>query len=255
LGSLKALQIQYKGMRDFFQMNREGMRSARDSFELLHDLHPDAATGSTWTSLCHWFELQRGWSDNPEASSEAVKHWANIAMKLEDADGQAHTALCHVHLLKHEFDEALKIGDRAITLRPSCANANGFYAHSLYFCGLLDKAIHHARLAIRFSPAYPPLFAAVLAGALHARGDQETAIAIAKDSLRLNQQDGHARTILCSALMDSSREQEARAVAVDLKRLEPDFQTIAFLERLPFRSEDMRKQLAGNFSKALEGAV
>lgn len=255
LGSLKAIRLQYKGMRDFFRMSRECMRSSRESFELLHQLHPDVPTGSTWMSLCHWFELQRGWTDDPEASSERVKHWADLAMKMEDADGQAHTALCHVHLLNRNFDKALEIGERAITIRPSCANANGFYAHSLYFCGSLDKAIHHARLAIRFSPVYPPLFAAVLSGALHARGDQETAIAIVKDSLRLNQKDGHARVILCSALIASGREQEARSVAVDLLRMEPDFQVAAFIDRQPFRNQVMHQQLAGNFTKAIEDVM
>lgn len=142
---------------------------------------------------------------------------------MEDADGQAHTALCHVYLLKNEFDDALEVGQEAVTVRPSCANANGFYAHSLYFCGDLNKAIHHAKLAIRFSPVYPPLFATVLAGALHTRGDHSTAVAIAKDSLRINRQDGHARIILCSALMSSGNDTEAKSIAVDLQRMESGF--------------------------------
>lgn len=253
-GNLKAIRLQYKGMRDFFRMTREWMRSARESFEQLHEMSPEVSTGATWLSLCHWFEMQRGWSDDAERSAETVEYWANIARPMDDADGQAHTALCHVHLLKHEFDDALEVGEEAITIRPSCANANGFYAHSLYFCGDLHKSIHHARLAIRFSPAYPPLFAAVLAGALHARGDHATAIAIAKDSLRLNQQDGHARVILCSALMASGRENEARSIAVDLQRMEPEFLVQSFLERSPFRNQEMRTQLSESYARAIEEA-
>ena len=252
--NLKAIRLQYSGMRDFFRMTKECMRSARESFEQLQDMHPEVSTAATWLSLCHWFEIQRGWSDDTDKSIETVKHWANIARPMEDADGQAHTALCHVHLLKHEFDAALEVGDAAVTVRPSCANANGFYADSLYFCGDLDKAIHHARLAIRFSPAYPPLFAAVLAGALHARGDHSAAIAISKDALRLNQQDGHARVILCSALMASELTTEAKAVAVDLQRMEPDFEVQSFLERLPFRNAEMRSQLSENYLKAIQAA-
>jgi len=94
-----------------------------------------------------------------------------------------------------------------------------------------------------------------LSGALHARGDQETAIAIVKDSLRLNQKDGHARVILCSALIASGREQEARSVAVDLLRMEPDFQVAAFIDRQPFRNQVMHQQLAGNFTKAIEDVM
>jgi DNA-binding winged helix-turn-helix (wHTH) protein/TolB-like protein len=254
LGGLKGVRIYYKGLREFFSMTRESVRSARDSFELLHRMHSDIAIGATWISLCHWFELQRGWTDNPAQTTAAVKHWAQLAAEREDADGQAFTALCHVHLLEGEFDESLKAGEQAVTIRPSCPNANGIYAHSLYYCGVLDKAIHHARLAIRFMPNYPPLYAAVLAGALHARGDPEAAIAISKDSVRLNPNDGHAKAILCSALLESGREQEAVAVAVDLKRMEPDFCPIPFLNKLPFRDEKMRSQLAVNCSRAILAA-
>jgi tetratricopeptide (TPR) repeat protein len=254
IGSWRGIQLYYQGMRDFFRMSRQCMRSARASFELLHKLHPDVSNGATWTALCHWFDLQRGWADDPEEASRSVKHWANIAVKMQDADGRAHTALCHVYLLQREFDEALQIGERAIEVRPSCTNANGFYAHTLYFCGLLDKAVHHARLAMRFTPTYPPLFATVLSGALHARGDHDASIAIAKDAIRVSPNDGHARAILCSALMASGREHEAQAVGVELKRMEPDFLPIPFLNRLPFRTEEMRRQLALNCSKAILNA-
>lgn len=253
-GSLKAVKLQYQAMRDFFKMTRECMSSAKETFERLHHMHPDVPIGSTWAALCHWFELQRGWADHREHSIKSVKHWANIAIKMDDADGQAHTALCHVHLLEQEFDQALEIGEKAISARPSCANANGFYAHSLYFCGVLDKAVHHARLAIRFSPVYPSLFTTVLSGALHARGDDDAAIAISKESSRLNPKDGHALAILCSALMAAKRHQEAHAIAVELLRLQPEFDILNFLNHLPFRQPEMRQQLVENCTKALKAA-
>jgi DNA-binding winged helix-turn-helix (wHTH) protein/TolB-like protein len=251
LGGLKGVRLYYRAQREFNAMTRESLRSARESFERLHEMRPDIAIGSTWTALCHWFELQRGWADDPVQTTAAVKHWAQIAMSKEDADGQAYTAACHVHLLEREFEDSLRIGEQGIAIRPSCPNANGIYAHSLYYCGLLDKAIHHARLAIRFMPNHPPFFAVVLAGALHARGDHNAAIAIAKDAVRLNQNDGHAKAILCSALVAIDREPEALAVAVELKRMEPDFRPIPFLNRLPFRHDHMRDQLTLNCSRAI----
>jgi len=70
----------------------------------------------------------------------------------------------------------------------------------------------------------------------------------------LNPNDGDAKAILCSALLESGREHEAVAVAVDLKRMEPDFCPIPFLNRLPFRDEKMRSQLAVNCSRAILSA-
>ena len=250
LRDFKAIQLQYSGMRDFFKMSKDCMRVARASFERLHEISPDVSIGSTWVALCHWFELQRGWADDPKQTMAAVKKWANIAVAMEVTDGQAQTALCHVYLMEKKFDEALKLGESAITIRPSCANANGFYAHTLYYCGLLDKAVHHAKLAIRFSPAYPPLFAVVLAGALHAQGDQEGAIPVVKDMLRLVSKDVHARVILCSALVEADRLTEARSFADELTLLDPNLRVDEFLKRLPFRKDKMRQQLSRNFTAA-----
>ena len=248
---LKVIRLQYQGMREFFRMRREAMRAARDCFEQLHRMRPDISIGSTWVSLCHWFELQRGWSDNREDSLAAVKKWANIAIAMEDADGQAHTALCHAHMMERDFDRALAVGSSAVTVRPSCANANGFYAHALYYCGLLDKAVHHARLAIRFSPAYPPLFAVVLSGALHAQGDQQAAIPVALETLRMAPRDPMIGVILVSALMEAERSLEAGASAQGMLEADAEFRVEPFLERMPFRQGDMQAQLSRNFARAL----
>lgn len=247
----KAIQLQYRGMHEFFKMSKEAIRAARECFEQLNDMRPDISLGATWISMCHWFELQRGWTDDREASIAAVKKWANIAIGMEDADGQAHTALCHAHMMEREFDQALKIGESAVTVRPSCANANGFYAHALYYCGSVDRAVHHAKLAIRFSPAYPPLFAVVLSGALHAQGDHEGAIPVAQEMMRLAVQDPMARVTLTSALMESDRPLEARAVAREMREVDANFEIDPFLARMPFRRDDMREQLSRNFTRSL----
>lgn len=250
--SLKAIRIQYRGMGEFFKMTKEAMRAARECFEQLHMLHPDISIGSTWISLCHWFELQRGWTSDPDVSILAVKKWSAIAIAKDDADGQAHTALCHVHLMERAFDQALEIGEAAITVRPSCAHANGFFAHALYYCGSLDKAVHHAKMAIRFSPAYPPLFAVVLSGAYHAQGDQDAAIAIAKEVMRLPGRDPLPGVILTSALMEADRPLEAHALALEMREFGGRFEIDPFLAPMPFRRHDMREQLSRNFAHALE---
>jgi class 3 adenylate cyclase/DNA-binding winged helix-turn-helix (wHTH) protein/TolB-like protein/tetratricopeptide (TPR) repeat protein len=248
---VKAIRLQYKGIRDFFRMSKECMRAARESFEQLYDMHPEVHIGATLTALCHWFDIQRGWAEDKNVAMAAAEKWAKIAIGMEDADGQAHTALCHVHILRGEFDEAEAIGKEAVTIRPSCANANGFYAHCLYYCGSLDKAIHHARLAIRFSPAYPPMFAAVLAGALHANGEHETAIAVAKEGQRINASDLQTGLILCSALSEAGRNDQARLVAVNLLRSHPNLDAEAFIGNLPFRRPEMGAQLIQNCTSCI----
>ena len=74
---------------------------------------------------------------------------------------------------------------------------------------------------------------------------------IGRGLVRVNNNSGQAKAILCSALMAASRTDEELALAVELKRAEPAFLPIPFLNRLPFRDGAMCSQLAVNCSRAI----
>jgi len=54
--------------------------------------------------------------------------------------------------------------------------------------------------------------------------------------------------------MCTSREHEAVDMAVALKRMGPDLLAIPYLNGLPFRDEEMRRQLSVNCSRAFLSA-
>jgi adenylate cyclase len=199
LKDLRALEAFYKGVHALYQMDRDGMQRARQYFERVAEIRPDVSVGATWTAMTHWFDLQRGWSDSPETSKELARHWAEIAASMQDADGQAHSALSYLYLLDRRFDEALAAGEYAVANRPTCAYANCFYGNVLHYCGDRDRAIHHIKLAIRTQPLHPPFYLQMLAGAYWAKGDLESAVLTAKQALEVNPHDVASRTILASA--------------------------------------------------------
>jgi hypothetical protein len=51
---------------------------------------------------------------------------------MQDADGQAHSALSYLYLIERRFEEALEAGRQAVANRPSCAYANCFYGNVLH---------------------------------------------------------------------------------------------------------------------------
>ena len=63
LKDLRALEAFYKGVHAFYQMDRESMQRARQYFERVAQIRPDASAGATWVAMSHWFDIQRGWSD------------------------------------------------------------------------------------------------------------------------------------------------------------------------------------------------
>lgn len=231
----KVVRVFYRGVRLFFQMEREAMAEARRAFEAVAEMRPQSSIGATWAALCHWMDYLRRWGSSQSESKRLARQWAEAAAPLPDVDGQAHTVLAHVRLLDREFDAALEAGRQALVLRPGCANANGFFGNVLHYCGEQDQAITHLRKGIRLQPVYPPFFADALATAYFAAAQPEAAMAVAKEALRVNPRDLQARLVLAAAAQMKGNRELARAFARETLGLEPAFSVGAHCDGQPYR--------------------
>ncbi len=232
-----ALECFYKGIHEFFKMKKEPIVRARKYFEAVDRKQPHVGIGATWVAMCHWFDAFKAWGDDPAGSLDQAGEWSRKAVRMEDADGQAHMVLSHVHLMQRQFDDALIVGREAVRLRPNCTNANGFFANVLHYCGEQRDAIEHVTWAIRYSPVYPPFFADVLALALLFDGSADAAMAVAGESLRLNPQGVVPRLVLIAGHTGQARYAEAREVAKRLLAADPAFSVRRFAERQPYRDK------------------
>lgn len=246
----KALEIFYKGIHAFFRMDRDEMVRARQHFETVAKMHPETSTGATWVALTHWFDIQRGWAQSAEASRDRAGQFAETAAVMEDTDGQAHTVLSHVHLMNRNYDEALAAGREAVANRPACANANGFYANVLHYCGEHDEAIRHINLAMRFQPLHPPFFKNILSSAYLAKNELASAISTAKQTIELAPADILARVILTSAYVRSDRQDLAKEIVAEIKNLDPSFSVTRFADTQYYRSAEFIEQFTAELRSA-----
>ena len=246
----KALELFYKGVHAFFQMDRTEMSDARRYFEKVDQMRPEVPTGATWVALSHWFDIQRGWTDNAEESRKLATDWAEKAAQFEDADGQAQTVLSHVYLMNRQFDEALAEGEKAVATRPACANANAFFANVLHYCGKHEDAIRHIELAIRSHPLNPPFFKYVLAAAQRGNGDLESAISSARSTIERSPADIPARLILISAYVRSGENDLARSLASEVGNLHPSFSVRRFAEAQCYRDPNFGERFASELRSA-----
>ncbi|MCH9018923.1 MAG: hypothetical protein IIA73_00955 [Proteobacteria bacterium] len=230
-----ALETFYRGVEQFFKLQKDPILRARKFFEVVDKRQPRVSTGATWVALCHWFDAFKAWGENPAASRALAGDWAEKAIGMEDADGQAHMVLGHVHLMNRRFDEALVTGREAVALRPNCTNANGFFANILHFCGEQDDAIEHVTWSIRYSPIYPPFFADVLALALLFRDHFKAAEAVAGESLRVNPGGATAQLVRAAAYSAREMSGDAREAAERVIAGDPDFSVQRFTEKQPYR--------------------
>ncbi len=231
-----ALEYFYKGLQEFFKLKKDSILRARKLFEIVDKKQPQVSIGATWTAMCHWFDAFKGWGGDPAKSLEWAGDWAEKAVQMEDADGQAHMVLSHVHLMNHRFDDALIVGRAAVALRPNCTNANGFFANVLHYCGRQSDAIEHVTWAIRYSPVFPPFFADVLSLALLFSKSFDAAVAVADDSLRLNPGGLTARLVKAAACSARDKMSEARDVCGQVMSADPVFSLRHFAERQPYKN-------------------
>lgn len=187
--------------------------------------------------MCLWFEVARGWSSDAEQARAAAGEWAERAVAMADADGQAHTVLGNVRLLQRRFDEALAIARQAAVIRPNCTNANGFLANVLVHCGEPDAALTHVKRAIRYSPVYPPWFLEILAASYRESGQVDFAVAAAQEGLRIAPQAVNCRLILASALVRGGWLEDAHRIAREVASLTPDFSLARHAGREPYRDQ------------------
>ena len=250
LGDLKSLENFYRGINEFFKMNGEALAHARRYFEKISKVHPELSIGPTWVALTHWYDFQRGWTDNPDEAMKSARIWAERASAMEDADGQAHTVLSHVYLLERRFDDALAAGGEAIANRPNCTHANGFYANVLHYCGEHERALHHIELAIRYSPIHPPLFKNILAAACRSVGKLNDAITAAEDASGRNANDLISRLLMASIYVKMKKLDLAIHQANEINSIDPAFSITEFAKRQPYKNDDFLNSLSSELRVA-----
>jgi adenylate cyclase len=231
----EARECFYRGVQAFMRMNRESIASAQTFFHRLTEHAPESPFGPTWLALCLWFESTRGWAADPVEAREQAGFWAERAVAMEDADGQAHTVLGNVRLLQRRFDEALAVAAEALVIRPGCANANGFLANVLLFCGHSQRAIMHARRAIRFMPVYPPWFVEILAASYRDASLLDLGIISAREVLRIMPSAIQGRLVLASALVRSRWLVDARRVVAEARALDGKLTLERWASSQPYR--------------------
>jgi adenylate cyclase len=250
LRNSRAREYFYRGLHEYMKGQKEANAAARENFEQVARLAPDSSLGPTMVAFSHWWDAFRGWTATPAQSFDLAAKWAERAMPMEDADGQAHTVMAHIHLLRREHDRALKTAQDAVGLRPSCSNANSHLANILYYCGQPADAADRMRQAMRVTPIHPPWFEVILAASCKETRQWQDAIAAAKEALRKKADDVDARLVLIEVHQATGDVEAARALAREVCALRPDFSVAKWADTQPLKDRAVLDRIAANLRAA-----
>jgi adenylate cyclase len=172
------------------------------------------------------------------------------ALALDDTLGDAHAMLCQAYKYKGEHDRAVEHGQQAVALNPDSADSYLFFSGALQCVGRGEEAMDQIETALRLNPYPPVLYLRFLGGALLSVGRFEEAIAAFRKCLAGVPNMGNANIGLTLAFMEAGEEENARAQALQLLRIRPEFSASASPFVNSYKNPDTRERYISLLRKA-----
>lgn len=219
--SFDAWDCYYRGMWHILKFTdegfSEGLRFLRKSIEV----DPSYARAHGAIAAALQVYVLRGQSPSPDLEvAEALKA-GQRAVSLDRKDARNHVGLGRAYFQSGDVEASVAHFQLALEINPSFAWAHHGLVSSLTFLGQFEKAVDHADLALRYSPRDPMAWAFLVAKAhalYHLRRYDE-AIEAATAATRQAETEFRCWTPLAAALAQSGRLAEAEeAVGEVLKR-------------------------------------
>jgi adenylate cyclase len=233
------------------QWNRESNVQARKLIEEAIRLDPQYASAyfilSTVTQLDVWL----GISKSPRESHMKAIELIQKAISLDDSLTVAHALLGMLYVTIGEHEKGIAAGERAIERDPNSPDAHVLVGGVLNYSGRPQEAIALIEKAWRMNPTNPPPSYYVNAAlAYRLTGRYEESVKMWKRLLSRwpNNIVGHAGLLLTYGAW--GRDEEVRAVAQDLLRIDPKFSAERYVQVLPFKNPTLRVQYLEFMRKA-----
>ena len=198
----------------------------------------------------HWMMYWLGPAQSRRESVEKGIEMAQKAIALDDSQAAGHSLLGLLYNLKREYDKAIAEGEKAVALDPGGAMVNQGLAMSLYYVGRSEEAIQLFQKAIRLDPVGSSGLYHNFGHALRVAGRYEEAISAYKKSLQREPDNIFAHTGKAATHIMMGQEEEARAEAAEVLRINPKFSLDSFARSLAFKDQSMSDNYIGALRKA-----
>ena len=122
-----------------------------------------------------------------------------------------------------KHDEAIANAEQAVVLDPNSAEAHAMLAHTLRFAGRHEESIPEYKKAVRLNPIPPAFYLFGLGRAYSLTGQYEEAIKWCEKAVRQDPDSLVAHLVMTLVYSTSGREEDARAEAAEVLRIDQRF--------------------------------
>ena len=230
--------------------NVEDTRAGGRITEEMMAMCPENPMAYAFQAYSYWMAYWLGPVQSRRESIEKGIEMAQKALAMDDTIAGAHSFLGMFYSLRREFDNAIAEGQRAVALDPGGATAHMFYAMSLYYVGRSEEAIPLFQKAIRLDPVGTTGLYLNFAHALRVVGRFEEAISAYRKSIQREPNNIFAHIGMAVTYIMMGREQEARAEAAEVLRINPNFSVDSWARSLAFKDQSETDKVVNALRKA-----
>jgi adenylate cyclase len=231
--------------------SKESQALARQLAEEAIALDPEYALAYSYAALALAHEVLVGAYANPREALERGMKLAQQANALDDSLSHPHEILAKYYVWLHkDFEKGIAEAERAVTLQPNSVDAYTQLGALLRWEGRCAEAIPILQKAMRLSPIPPYVCLASLAQCLRTTGQYEEAIALYRKILQKEPNQLPAQVQFVVALIQAGKEDEARAEAAKVLRIDPKFSVESFTKILPAKDQRVIDDIVSALRKA-----
>jgi adenylate cyclase len=230
------------------RLTKEGNAQAKKVLEEAIALDPEYSRLYMGLAQTHFYDVWLGTTESPDQSLARAFELAQKAISLDDSNAAAHGTLGQIYVMKRQYDKAIAECERAVSLDPNSAENIFRLGFVLNYAGRAEEAIPYLQNAIRLNPLPTATYFVILAISYRDSGQYEKAIEACKKALQREPNTQFAYIHMAVSYIRLGREEEARASAAEILRINPKFSLKRYAKILPLPKpmadrliEDLRK--------------
>jgi tetratricopeptide (TPR) repeat protein len=235
--------LKYLQANDYInQSNRESMVLGRQSAEEAIGLDPKYAMPYVVLAIINISEFWVGINKSQEQSLADATEFLQKAIALDDSNAEAHSRLAFVYIFSEQPEKALEQAAKAVTIDPNSSSAHYGMGKVFSFTDRYEEAIAEYKKAIRLNPIPPNSYLWSLGLSCAEIGNYVEGIEWCQKAIRREPDSLFAHIMMIVVYSYSGRDEDARAEATEVLRINPNFSLERFAKRAgPKLVEALRK--------------
>ncbi len=222
----------------FIRGNRENNAQAKKLFEEVIRMDPNYAMAYALLAFGYYVDVILGSSQSPKESIAKGIEMAQKSISLDNKMSFSHGALSTLYVLKNDYDKAISEAEIGVALEPNSAYPYSFLGNALNYSSRYSEAISAFEKAIRLDPIPAVTTLMGMAHSLRMVGRYEEAVAIFKKLLQKLPDHLVGQLGLTATYSMMGRDQDARAQAKEVLRIDPNFSVDSYSKRHGYKNKD-----------------